>query len=290
MKFDSALSIVVLPDPVPPAMSVETLPATAAARTSAIAGRKRPDFDKPVHVEDALGEFSNRNQRPIDGDRPDRDIDARAVAQPRVDHGRGFVDAPSDRRDDPVDDAQEVRFVLEMDLGLLQLPEALDEAALMRVDENVGDRRVLQQGLERTIARHLGDDLIRENVELLLIERQAFAANVVADIGSHLLRQFVRRHLFQRRQIELVDDALVQLELLVEQSRPARDQIGVDVVRPRRRRFRTLVRDCRLALVCVLAAEKSHGVYPISWNSESRAEAERGFQRRAKSRISRQRP
>ena len=42
MKFDSALSIVVLPDPVPPEMSVETLPATAAARTSAIAGRKLP--------------------------------------------------------------------------------------------------------------------------------------------------------------------------------------------------------------------------------------------------------
>jgi hypothetical protein len=42
MKFDSALSIVVLPDPVPPAMIVETLPATAAARTSDIAGRRVP--------------------------------------------------------------------------------------------------------------------------------------------------------------------------------------------------------------------------------------------------------
>ena len=191
MKFDSALSIVVLPEPVPPEMIVETLPATAAARTSAIAGRKRPDFDEPVHIEDALGEFSNRNQRSVDGDRPDRDVDARAVAQPRVDHGRRFVDATSDRRDDPVDDAQEVRFVLEMDLGLLQLPEALDEAALVGVDENVGDGRVLQQRLDRTIARHLGDDLIRENVELFLIERQAFAANVVADISSNLLCKFV---------------------------------------------------------------------------------------------------
>ena len=76
MKFDSALSIVVLPLPVPPEMIVETLPATAAARTSAIAGRKVPTSIEPVHVEGALGEFSNRNQRSIDGDRPDRDVDA----------------------------------------------------------------------------------------------------------------------------------------------------------------------------------------------------------------------
>ena len=174
--------------------------------------------------------------------------------------GEDFVDTPSDRRDDPVDDAQEMRFVLEMDLGLLQLPEALDEAAPMGVDENVGDGRILQQRLERPIAGHLGDDLVRESVELLLIERQAFAANVVADISANLLCKFVRRHLLERRQIELVDDALVQLELFVEQPRPARDQIGVDVVRPRRWRFRTRVRDGRLALDCALAAEKSHGV------------------------------
>ena len=173
------------------------------------------DFNEPVHIENALGEFSNRYQRSIDGDRPDRNVDARAIAQPRIDHGRGFVDAPPDRRDDPIDDAQEVRFILEMDLGLLQLPEALDVAALMRVDENVGDRRVLQQRFERAIARHLGDDLIRENVELFLIERQAFAANVVADISSNLLCKFVRQ-LLQRRQIEFVDDALVQLQLFVQ--------------------------------------------------------------------------
>ncbi len=194
------------------------------------------DFDESVHVEHALGEFSDRNQRPVDGDRPDRDVDARAVAQPRIDHGRGFIDTPSDRRDDPVDDAQEVRFILEMDLGLLQLPEAFDVAALVRVDENVGDRRVLQQRLKRAIARHLGDDLVRERVELFLIEREALAANVVADISANLLCEFVGQ-LLERRQIEFVDDALVQLELLVEQPRPTRDQIGVDVVRARRWAF-----------------------------------------------------
>ena len=120
-----------------------------------------------------------------------------------------------------------------MDLGLLQLSEALDETALVRVDENVGDSRILQQRLKRAIAGHLGDDLIGEKIELFLIERQTFAAHVIADIGSNLFRQFVRSHLFQRRQIELVDDALVQLELFVEQARPTRNQIGIEIVRTR---------------------------------------------------------
>ena len=266
-----------MPDPVPPADERRNL---ARDRRRENLRDRRPQashFDEPVHIENALGEFSDRNQRSIDGDRPDRDVDARAVAQPRIDHGRGFIDAPSDRRDDPVDDAQEVRFILEMDLGLLQLPEALDVAALVRVDENVGDRRVLQQRLERTIAGHLGDDLVRESVELFLIERQAFAANVVADISSNLLCKFVRQ-LLQRRQIEFVDDALVQLQLFVEQPRPARDQIGVDVVRARRWRFRTRLRDRRFALDCALAAEESHGLYPIDRRgAEFRPHAKRRY-------------
>ena len=130
-----------------------------------------------------------------------------------------------------------MRFILEMDLGLLQLAKALDVAALVGVDQNVGDRGVLQQRLDRSIAGHFGDDLVGENVEFFLIEGQAFAANVVGDIGSNLLRQFVWRHFFQRRQIEFIDDAFVQLEFFIEQSRPARDQIGIEIVLARRWRL-----------------------------------------------------
>src|SRR3984957_19348744 len=85
---------------------------------------------------------------------------------------------------------------------------------------------------------------------------------MVADVSSNLFCEFVRQ-LLQRRQIEFVDDALVQLELFVQQPRTARDQIGIDVVGARRWRFRTHILDRRLALDCALAAEKSHGLYPI---------------------------
>src|SRR5580704_6889912 len=85
---------------------------------------------------------------------------------------------------------------------------------------------------------------------------------MVADVSSNLFCEFVRQ-LLQRCQIEFVDDALVQLQLFVQQPRPARDQIGIDVVRARRWRFRTRVLDRRLILHCALAAEESHCSYPI---------------------------
>ncbi len=92
-----------------------------------------------------------------------------------------------------------MRFVLEMDLRLLELAEALDVAALVRIDQNVGDGRILEQRFDRTVAGHLGEDLVRENVELFLIERQILAAHIVADIGANLPCQFVGRQLLERR-------------------------------------------------------------------------------------------
>src|SRR5437899_91925 len=122
-------------------------------------------------------------------------------------------------------------FVLEMNLGLLQLAEALDEAKSMRVDQDVGDSRVLQQRLDRAITGHFVDDLCRKDLELTLIERNLLSANVSRHIGRHLFDQLFARQLLQHRKIELVDDPSVQLELLVEQRRALLDQILVDGVR-----------------------------------------------------------
>ena len=98
MKADSALSIVVLPEPVPPEMIVVMRAFTAAASSSRHLRRDRADLDQLVQVERLLGEFADRDQRPVDGDRPDRDVDARAVEQARVAQRLRFVDAAADRR------------------------------------------------------------------------------------------------------------------------------------------------------------------------------------------------
>src|SRR5262249_980066 len=114
-----------------------------------------------------------------------------------------------------------------MNLGLLQLAKALDKAELMRVDQNIGDRWILQQRFDRTIAGHFVDDLLRKYFKLALIERNLLGPDVRRHIGGNLLDQLLPRQLFQQRQIELVDDARMQLELLVEQGGTLRDQVLV---------------------------------------------------------------
>ena len=121
-------------------------------------------------------------------------------------------------------------FVLEMDLGLVELAEALDEAQLVGIDEDVGDGRVLEQRLDRTIAGHLVDDLFGEQLELALIERNLLGAHVVGHIGGDLLDQLRPRQLLEHGQIEFIDDAVVQLELLFEQRRTPLNQILVEAV------------------------------------------------------------
>ena len=114
---------------------------------------QRADVDQLFQVVRLLGEFADRDQRPVDRDRPHRDVDARAVEQARVAQRLRFVDAPSDRRDDLVDDAQQVLLVLEAHRRRLEHAVALDVDALVAVDQDVVDGRVLQQRLDRPEAR-----------------------------------------------------------------------------------------------------------------------------------------
>ena len=64
-----------------------------------------------------------------------------------------------------------MRFVLEMDDRLLELPEPLYEAFLMGIDQDVIDGGVFEQGLDRPEPRHLVDDLFSKRKLLSLIER-----------------------------------------------------------------------------------------------------------------------
>jgi hypothetical protein len=99
---------------------------------------------KPVDVESALGELSNQ----ISGRSTAIGLTGTLTREPSRDHASTMVDDSSTRR--PV--GETIRLMrcrrcapsLRWTFGLLQLSEAFDEAALVRVDENVGDRRILR--------------------------------------------------------------------------------------------------------------------------------------------------
>ena len=101
---------------------------------------QRADFDELVQVERFLGKFSDRDQRTIDADRAHGDVHARAIEQARVAKRMRFIDAPPDRGNDFVDDAQKMRFVLEAAGDRLKQAAALDVNILVSVDQDIADR------------------------------------------------------------------------------------------------------------------------------------------------------
>ena len=78
-------------------------------------------------------------------------------------------------------------------------------------------RRVLEQRLERAEAGHLVEDFGDELVELLGVERQPLDHDVLRDELLDVLPHLVLGQLFQRREIDLLDQPAVQADLGVEQ-------------------------------------------------------------------------
>ncbi len=111
---------------------------------------------------------ADRQQRAVHRQRRNDGVDARAVAQPRVDHRIRFVHAPAHLRDDLVDDAQQVLGIAEGDGGQFQQPFALDIDLLVGVDQNVGNAGILQKRFQRPQAENLVQYLV---ADLLLFER-----------------------------------------------------------------------------------------------------------------------
>ena len=119
-KFDKASSIVVLPLPVPPEMS-RKLCRRPQPRAPHHRGPQGAEFDEPVHVENALRELFGSKRADHRRDRLDRDVDARTVGKPGV----ACEDSSTSRRPPrhPVDDAQQVRFVLKWTLVSCNRPK-----------------------------------------------------------------------------------------------------------------------------------------------------------------------
>src|SRR5439155_24585219 len=89
-------------------------------------------------------------------------------------------------RNDLVNDAKQMPLILEMDGGLLEPAEPLHKALFVGIDQNIGNRRVLEQRLDRTEADHLVDEVFDKRLQFALIERDPFGSNVVPDIDAEL--------------------------------------------------------------------------------------------------------
>jgi hypothetical protein len=106
-----------------------------------------------------------------------------------------------------------------------EAPVALDEDLLVGIDQNVGDRVVLQERLERPEPEEFVEDFVDQLVALAQVERPVFLDQQLADHLADLPAKLLGRHLVDDRKIEHVEQALVQRDLEVGQLRgrfPAR--------------------------------------------------------------------
>ncbi|CRI64972.1 hypothetical protein THIOKS12210017 [Thiocapsa sp. KS1] len=169
------------------------------------------ELDEPFHREPIDREASNRHHGAVECQRRDDGIHAGAVRQPSVDHGRGLVDPAPDTRDDTVDDGHEMTVVVEARTRQFQPTVALDIDLARPVDQDVRDRGIGQQTLQRTQTQDLVLDLFDDPLPGLGIERQRLliheALARLLDLGACLGVLEVR----EERQIHHLDDVLQKI-------------------------------------------------------------------------------
>ncbi len=215
MNADMALSSVVLPEPVPPEMRTLRRAATIAFSTSATWAGTLPISISRSMLIGTLANLRIDSSGAVDRQRRDDRVDAAAVGQAGVDHRRGFVDPPADRRDDLLDDPEQVPLVLEAHRRRLEHAVALDEHAVVAVDQDVGDRRVLEQRLERPEAEQFVEHVVDQLLALGMVERVVLLGQLLEDDVADFVLDLLARHGFERGQVDEVEQALVQLDLEV---------------------------------------------------------------------------
>ena len=102
-------------------------------------------------------------------------VNTGAVGEPRVDHRRGLVDTPPDPGNDPLDDPHQMLVVGKADVGFFEQAGSLNIDVLSSVNEDIRDRRVVQERLERTEPEQLIEDFTNELLAFSHGERRLLA-------------------------------------------------------------------------------------------------------------------
>ena len=104
-------------------------------------------------------------------------------------------------------------LILEPDTGPLEYAVALNEHLLVAVDQDVGDRRVLQQWLERAQAQQLVQNVADQALALGIVERLILLRQLFVDDVADFRLDLLARHLVERLEVDDVEQALVKLDL-----------------------------------------------------------------------------
>ena len=157
-------------------------------------------------------ETANRKRGRVERHGRQRGVDAAAVRQPRIDHGRAFVDPAAHAGGDPLDDPHQMVHIAEADVGLLQASEPFHVDLFGPIDEDIGDGRIGHQRRQRSHAQRLFQQVADQPAALVLVQRQVLDPQGFFDESLH---EFGQRFLARRQHISPVE---VVQQLLVQDS------------------------------------------------------------------------
>ena len=120
-----------------------------------------------------------------------------------------------------------MRFVLEEDRYGLEHAVTLDVDVVVRIDQDVADRRIRKQGLDRTEPGHFRDQFVDEGLQLAGIERHALLADVLRDHLGNCPPQFVVGDVFDGREVDLVDELSMQAHFRIEDAPRDAERVGL---------------------------------------------------------------
>ncbi len=129
----------------------------------------------------ACAEAADGERRTIEGEGRNDRVNAGAVRQAGIDHGRGFVHAAPYARDDAVDDLHEVAIVAEDGVNPLENAALLDEDVIFAVDQDVGYLEVSQKGFQGSQTEDFVEKIGLNLLLLVETERDALSADDLAD-------------------------------------------------------------------------------------------------------------
>ena len=171
-KPERALSSVVLPVEVPPErIRFEARQYAGLEEVGHVLAHRVGSY-QVVDRQDGLGELADADAGPDQGERRDDHVDARAVGQPCVDHRAALVNATPQRRDDAVDDAQDLGTAAEANIGFPKDAIAFDINLVGAIDQDFGDVVVVEKRFDWPIPQHVSDDLFQQVGALGTAQRQ----------------------------------------------------------------------------------------------------------------------
>ncbi len=137
--------------------------------------------DQLVGPGPAGAEAPDRDQRPVDRQRRDHDVDPRAVGEAGVDHRAELVHPAAQRRQDALDRVAQLLLVGEGDGGRLDAPAALHIDGAGTVDHHLLDGGIGEQDLERAEADAVADDPRRDLLAVAGREQDRLLVDQVSD-------------------------------------------------------------------------------------------------------------